>query len=1135
MELPEIEEKFREVRRYIQNNEIKTALKRCNNYLHKSGHVKFYAQKCEILLKMHKTADCVELMETIGLTAAEDNEALEIFIHLYKMLRQHDKVTELYQEAFKLFATEKRGRALYEYYGYQFKFLEQQKLSLKLYKLYRNLEYAEWTAFSMIVMSEIEPKHTKMLEIANLLYIKIKDKEGFEYTESFLRLDLEIQQRILMHEEAIAILETYGSIIPDPIERVAYLAKLHYHKGDIITSLNCYHSVLSQNLMENTAKDLWHITTIYIDSVFDFLQQCMAAPNKHNNFLPTDPTAYTLRVLDSGPRYNLWKAFNGNETIINIMVSALANIRFTRELLVGRLPIVEEVRRQSYLAEMEFKKRIIYYNFAQGSEEYRSENDTGGIFYALVLKYVSKYFELPNCVDDLVPFLPLLNASQLVPFKEKLDEFMMKLNGTTSIRPKLMSMSLAYFKLLRIVGMYTPPLLKHVGQLWEVIKAIQKAYTEFSYNDENDEAGFTKPGDELILLLAEILTQKKFPHIISEAELQNSDFGRFTFEDEKDSHFNMRIYTAICLLEIGLKRSPSNIHIKTALLNLYTKFYSVFNIDRLYNSLNLKGSDFEYRSYIILPHICNFRMFIKDLEIICRNVKEYHESFFYDLMPKLNVFYNKYDLKGVKKIYDNTAWIKKSYYKYLCDYLKVYVDFYKSIVQPGQMFARVLRDNLMKLNIFISTASIEYFSITADNTILYACGNIRVRSITQIKSKHSFATEELHQNPFEFRERAKGTNFYGQLGKVLNVKLEALCLRILMDITEKNLDSLDIQLREFNRVISQLGLMDRTEISKSFSSTITRTMTREHQSIKEEARDARFEEPVEAFTGNFASEEDFKKHQKFLQSYFWKVILMLFEGSFRLIYSNTVKLDEHRKQSKDPSRQASRNSRMFNTFDRAPEDDITDKLCNFQHIERHFVILNIMMRDITNSIIPKEDYLKKLQIGLNKIHVPDDESKEIEDEEDSSTIETIYPGMLKVISDFLHGPVMYSILLFTTWINNLPEKLPTSQMVTRSMVNEQEALENTRSVIKDYIHNMYTMLTELYSYLEGQKNSSYLEKKAKDYMKHPVFKYYCTLGAEDPQFISKINQSIKKGHEQIINSILKTINYMKRIPRPGII
>jgi hypothetical protein len=130
---------------------------------------------------------------------------------------------------------------------------------------------------------------------------------------------------------------------------------------------------------------------------------------------------------------------------------------------------------------------------------------------------------------------------------------------------------------------------------------------------------------------------------------------------------------------------------------------------------------------------------------------------------------------------------------------------------------------------------------------------------------------------------------------------------------------------------------------------------------------------------------------------------------------------------------------------------------------------------------------------------------------------------------------MYSILLFTTWINNLPEKLPTSQMVTRSMVNEQEALENTRSVIKDYIHNMYSMLTELYSYLEGQKNYSFLEKKAKDYIKHPVFKYYCTLGAEDPQFISKINQSIRKGHEQIINSILKTINYMKRIPRPGII
>ena len=45
-------------------------------------------------------------------------------------------------------------------------------------------------------------------------------------------------------------------------------------------------------------------------------------------------------------------------------MASLANIKGTRDIIHGKGAIVDLIKRQSFLVEMEFKRRLIYWNFS---------------------------------------------------------------------------------------------------------------------------------------------------------------------------------------------------------------------------------------------------------------------------------------------------------------------------------------------------------------------------------------------------------------------------------------------------------------------------------------------------------------------------------------------------------------------------------------------------------------------------------------------------------------------------------------------------------------------------------------------------------------------------------------------------
>mmetsp|Transcript_14188 Transcript_14188/g.2275 ORF Transcript_14188/g.2275 Transcript_14188/m.2275 type:complete len:110 (+) Transcript_14188:2400-2729(+) len=79
--------------------------------------------------------------------------------------------------------------------------------------------------------------------------------------------------------------------------------------------------------------------------------------------------------------------------------------------------------------------------------------------------------------------------------------------------------------------------------------------------------------------------------------------------------------------------------------------------------------------------------------------------------------------------------------------------------------------------------------------------------------------------------------------------------------------------------------------------------------IKEEAKKIREEGIPEPYQGVFSSEAEFEEHRKFLESYIWKFIMMLFEGSFRLISAHPMSEPKKKNQlSRNESRLSGQDS-----------------------------------------------------------------------------------------------------------------------------------------------------------------------------------------------------------------------------------
>ena len=154
-------------------------------------------------------------------------------------------------------------------------------------------------------MAETDTRQYGMVEIADLLFQKIKRKEGFSYTHSFFKLDVAIQEKLKLYSEVIHLLNQHTDIVTDYVERSAQIAKFYRFRAEYVHSLNLYHSILSLNLSDNTARDLWFVIIEYIDCIFEILKQCTEGCTRFNPSGIIDTTNYAIKAVDTGGKVGI--------------------------------------------------------------------------------------------------------------------------------------------------------------------------------------------------------------------------------------------------------------------------------------------------------------------------------------------------------------------------------------------------------------------------------------------------------------------------------------------------------------------------------------------------------------------------------------------------------------------------------------------------------------------------------------------------------------------------------------------------------------------------------------------------------------------------------------------------------------
>ena len=1080
----------------IAQGQLRKAMNKVNTQLQLTDSLKYYCLKALVYQKLKKYSEAIEIVKKVRAQVIEDPESLEILILVFKNMKRLDMITEIYQESYDKLPVEDRGRNLYQALANEFKFGEQAKLSLRLHKAFDAEEFAEWAAFSMLVLAETDPRQYGMIEIADLLFQKIKRKEGFKYTSTFFRLDVAIQEKLKLYSEVIHLLNQHTDIITDYIERSVQIARFYRYRAEYVHSLNLYHSMLSVNLTDNTARDLWGVNLDYMDCVFEILKQCTEGSTRFNPQGPIDPTNYAIKAVDAGNKTGLWKPFVGTESTLGVLSAALSNIKYTRDNVSGRNSMVDLIKRQSYLAEMEFKRRLIFWNFNQGAEEYKDENETGGIFMNLIMKYLTIYYEVNTTPDEIIPFLYMVNVSQLIAFRDKINLFQEKILEISTNKMKCLRSTICFIKIQRLLGCFSPPLVKTTAQLWETCQFLVRKYYEYSEIEPVSRKGDVRMADELLLIAVEVLLQDIY-YLRSENELNESGLE---LDAEIFPSFTSRIFYAQCLLTLGLEKSPHNPLLKHTLMWLHSFNKNITAIERLYYSLEIKANLVDKQSWVLFQLLSESPVNLKKLEVLCKAYKKYYKNNEYELLPHITRVYAKQDIEEVKNLYFQKTQCNNSIYRVLVQHQQLQISLYKVLHYPSQGFARVLRDNLGQLMSSMSLPSVKKYYLPADPSVIYECGVLKIKTLRDIKTKFPYEPKNISDDPFRHRKHSS----LACLGRYQNLKwvrIEALRLKLVLSIVERNSEDLEVDLGIFHNELNGLGLLTKPALKKYSG---LKPMSRDPGAIKDAVQQVREQHKASEapFTGKFATENEFLEHQKHMHCYFWKYQLMLFEGAFRLLNAHS--------QNEEPSKEP-----------REPEYEFTFLLTSYPHVIRHFEILNLMLKDMEALMIPREDYLKNLKLGLSKINTSLDEDQKVEEEEEDLNC---HPGMLDVIKEFMTGPLVSSLMLNVSFAALAPTKQISPE--------DYGHVLNLKRIIGEFNVMITNIIMNIKVYLEIQLKGCFYETIANGYANMKEFK--ATAQILHHSTIQAAIGDIAKNHQDQVRTMIDMIRYFSEVPKPAI-
>ena len=202
----------------------------------------------------------------------------------------------------------------------------------------------------------------------------------------------------------------------------------------------------------------------------------------------------------------------------------------------------------------------------------------------LIMKYLTIYYEVSTTPDELIPFLYMVNVTQLLAFRDKINIFQDKILEISTNKLKCLRSIVCFIKIQRLLGCFSPPLVKTTAQLWETSLMLTRKYLEYCDIEPPPHRGEGRVVDELLLIAIETLLQDYYI-LRSEDDLSESGL-----ELDQDSFptFNSRIFFAQCLLNLGLEKSPYSQQLKFTQMWLHSFNRNIYAVEKLYNSLDIK-------------------------------------------------------------------------------------------------------------------------------------------------------------------------------------------------------------------------------------------------------------------------------------------------------------------------------------------------------------------------------------------------------------------------------------------------------------------------------------------------------------------------------------------------------------------
>jgi len=312
------------------------------------------------------------------------------------------------------------GEQLFFSYVREGKLLKQQNQGLHLYKEHQRDIYAQWAVESMYLISLSLRFETKILDIAYLLLLKLMKEPEFVIDSKFIRLYLKVLTKQGKFKEALDFIDIQAKFFEgNKVEKQMMEANLFHMSDSPVLTINVLFNMLRLNSNVHQYKEIW---TVYRQCIRIIIDDHL--PKQNYEFKVVSD--FTANESGASQAYNFEtiSVDDKPDKILRILYQSLKNLRkITQNVDVTqkRLQMVaHQMRRTSYLAELES-----LYVYAL-----RCKNMPCGAaspFFSLMQEYIDLFFDKSDVLEDLRPYLLLLNNTEDVNticemFKERVKQ-----------------------------------------------------------------------------------------------------------------------------------------------------------------------------------------------------------------------------------------------------------------------------------------------------------------------------------------------------------------------------------------------------------------------------------------------------------------------------------------------------------------------------------------------------------------------------------------------------------------------------------------------------------------------------------------------------------------------------------------